>query len=267
MDVSEVGSMYGPEYIERQYASRAHRNPKTVTTNTVGTPIAPTDGGNFNPALVTSNTGPSGTGGIGSGASPLTSRNTEYAYLLFREVQLYNMGEIVSMLGGGTGMSSGLQETFREFGNMLSGSADGSGMGTILYHLTPDGLQDSHVAEGMGLGEFAREDGTFDLSSALAEMDLLRQGERSPAAMETEAGYMDKVLGLRGSGEWGGYQKTFEGIAAQGALVRAAVRDPGFGVALSANSGEAIKDNIHTLTNNLFDTTIAYEGGKVSVFF
>lgn len=260
----EINEISGQGYAEQMAlnAARMRHHPQTVTSNTVGAPIAPTDDNvPVNPALTTSNTGPAG---ISSQRSP--GQNAAYALSLFREMQAYNNSEILALMDH-TSSTQSLNDNFLNFGQTLSSAAQKSGMATVLYHLNAEnGLTDTHAAEGMGLDEFRRGDGTFDMASALAEITLLREGERSSEAQEKEATYLDNVLAQKDSGEWDEFRKTFEDTAAKGALVRHANENPEFASAYAADPAQAVRDHLHKLTNNVMNTTIAYENGVLSAF-
>lgn len=227
---------------------------------------APADPEPFvNPYTVTSNTGPSSSAGSAGTAHP--GRNASYALLLFQEFRTENMAEILNAFTTSSG-TGGLSQQFDELGAQLAAGAIEKHMGANIYHLGADGkLADSHAAEGVNLEEFRRDDGTFDMASALAEMTLVREGERSPQARETEASYFDSMRQRESDGTLDALTGSFANLAVKGALGRAARDVPGFADAYANDPGQAVRDYLHPLTNYLMNTAVTNEFGTVRAYF
>lgn len=269
MDIGEIGSLPSPDY--ESYRSRGVRHghgPQVPPAKTDGVDAdAATDAASFsvpvNPYLVTSNTGPAGTR---SDLQP--GQYANYALFLFEEIRLNNESQILGLLGGGTSGGENLEDLFTQLGGSLSSAAERAEMGTVLYHLDGGGgIEDSHAAEGMGLEQFRREDGTFDVASALAEMVLLREGERSQAALEKEASYLDYSREMKSAGQWSELGRNFETLAAGGALARQARANPDFAANYAREPAAAVQGNLRDLTNHLMNTAIVYEKGKLASFY
>lgn len=249
MEITEIGPTQGPDH-EAQ-------NQNTDQTGSAKAPPTP-----INPKLWTSSAGPTTVPG-----TEVRSRYANYSLYLFEEIRMNNEAEILTLIDHPEAKQA-LRNNFMELAQVLSHSAQKTGMGTVLYHLDgKDGLEDSHIAEGMGLAEFCHDDNTFDMVAALAQMTIIREGERSPAAKEKEASYLDNVLAEKKAGNWGSYRRRFENLAVMASLARMAGSDSKFSLGYASEPTETIRENLRALTSYVMNTAIVYNNGVLSAFF
>lgn len=206
-------------------------------------------------------------GGTTPTKTPLDIENQTYAAQMFNQYVISPMSGSQGIFDNMSFSNSILQELL-DLGMTLARTALEWGMKHNIYTLDGRaGITDTHSAESMGIDEFVNADGTFDKASALAETQLIREGERSAEDTEKEASYFDYLRSDKNAAANPENIARFEQLAAQGAVSRASRDIPGFADSFASSPQQTIQTHLPTLTHHLLNTAITNSNGQIRAFF